>query len=71
MEEECIQAETLVGFGQLPEKDAKMPMRCLFFYFLSLLNMPNIVEKFGSPRYYFEGKYLGGKNAKEVKSTNS
>jgi hypothetical protein len=39
------------------------------YNFLSLLNMPEIIHEFGSPRNYFEGKYLGERFVQEVKNT--
>ena len=33
-----------------------------------LLNLPETVREFGSPRNYFEGKYLGERYVQEVKN---
>lgn len=41
------------------------------YNFLSLLNIPDIVHEFGSPRNYFEGKYLGERFVQEVKNTKA
>jgi hypothetical protein len=38
------------------------------FNFLSLLNLPDILREFGTPRNYFEGKYLGERYVQEVKN---
>jgi hypothetical protein len=38
------------------------------YNFLSLLNLPEIVEHFGSVRTYFEGKYLGEQFVQDVKN---
>jgi hypothetical protein len=38
------------------------------FNFLSLLNLPDTLVEFGSPRNYFEGKYLGERYVQEVKN---
>jgi hypothetical protein len=35
---------------------------------LSLLNLPDTLKEFGSPRNYFEGKYLGERFVQEVKN---
>lgn len=39
--------------------------------FLCLLNLPETIEHFGSPRNYFEGKYLGERYVQEVKNCRS
>jgi hypothetical protein len=36
--------------------------------FLCLLNLPDAIRKFGSPRNYFEGKYLGERYVQDVKN---
>jgi hypothetical protein len=38
------------------------------YNFLSLLNLPEVIREFGSPRNYFEGKYLGERFVQEVKN---
>jgi hypothetical protein len=38
------------------------------YNFLSLLNLPEVIREFGSPRNYFEGKYLGEQFVQEVKN---
>jgi hypothetical protein len=44
------------------------PMWLARFNFLSLLNLPESLTEFGSPRNYFEGKYLGERYVQEVKN---
>jgi hypothetical protein len=44
-----------------------MPLWLSKFNFLSLLNLPDLIKKYGSPRNYFEGKYLGERYVQEVK----
>ena len=39
------------------------------YNFLSMLNLPDIIRHFGSPRNYFEGKYLGERFVQDVKNT--
>jgi hypothetical protein len=46
-----------------------VPLWLLRFNFLSLLNLPQILEEFGSTRNYFEGKYLGERYVQEVKNS--
>jgi hypothetical protein len=36
--------------------------------FLCLLNLPDMIHKFGSPRNYFEGKHLRERYVQEVKN---
>ena len=38
------------------------------YNFLSLLNLPDTLREFGSPRNYFEGKYMGERFVQEVKN---
>ena len=38
------------------------------FNCLSLLNLPEMLKEFGSPRNYFEGKYMGERYVQEVKT---
>jgi hypothetical protein len=45
------------------------PVWCAKYNFLCLLNLPEVVEEFGSPRNYFEGKFLGERYVQDVKNT--
>jgi hypothetical protein len=45
-----------------------MPIWLTKYNFLSLLNLPDSLREFGSPRNYFEGKYLGERYVQEVKN---
>jgi hypothetical protein len=38
------------------------------YNFLSMLNLPETVQHFGSPRHYFEGKYLGERFVQDIKN---
>ena len=46
-----------------------VPMWISRYNFMSLLNLPDIVKEFGSPRIYFEGKFLGERYLQDVKTT--
>lgn len=39
--------------------------------FMSLLNLPEIIREFGSPRIYYEGKYLGEKYVQNIKNARA
>jgi hypothetical protein len=41
----------------------------LRYNYLSLLNLPEVIQEFGSARNYFEGKFLGERYVQEVKNT--
>lgn len=59
-EEEVFEKEAL--------EDLKKPLWLARCNFLCLLNLPDTLRKFGSPRNYFEGKYLGERYVQEVKN---
>ena len=48
-------------------KDSK-PVWLARFNFMSLLNLPETILEFGSPRNYFEGQYRGERFVQEVKN---
>jgi hypothetical protein len=76
-EEEEIDAEVVVD-NDLQEESTKggkkkknEPLWIARSNFLCLLNLPDTIQKFGSPRNYFEGKYLGERYVQEVKNCRS
>jgi hypothetical protein len=48
--------------------ESSKPLWLMRTNFLCLLNLPETIKEFGTPRNYFEGKYLGERYVQEVKN---
>ena len=66
--EEAVPKEDVQAVPEEAVPDDNKPLWLARYNFLSLLNLPDMIKLFGTPRNYFEGKYLGEKYVQEVKT---